>query len=186
MLLVGRNICPITTKGKGIAMIAKNLPSLDKLDKLFLYNPENGYLLRKVGDCFKITARPHNKTGYIWITVYGVTYAAHRLCWKIYNKKDIPNDMEIDHINGITYDNRILNLRTVTMSQNMRNKKLYSSSTSGVSGVSFRSDTKKWRAQINIDGKNIKLGSFGKKSDAIAARLNAQEKYGFHENHGAR
>ena len=171
-------------------MIAKDLPSLDRLDKLFSYNPETGVLLRKVGGVFKVTANPHKRTKYIWVTVDSVTYAAHRICWKLYHREDIPNSLEIDHINGDPSDNRIENLRLVTMSENMRNKKRYGSNTSGIVGVALRSDmregTARWRAQINIDGKNIKLGSFKTKDEAISARKEAEARFGFSEGHGSR
>lgn len=171
-------------------MIAKDLPSLDRLDKLFSYNPETGQLMRKVGGVFKVTANPHKKTKYIWVTVDRVTYAAHRICWKLYHRKDIPHSLEIDHINGNPSDNRIQNLRLVTMSENMRNKKRYGSNTSGIVGVALRSDmregTARWRAQINIDGKSIKIGSFKTQEEAITARREAEMRFGFSDGHGRR
>ncbi len=94
--------------------------------------------------------------------------------------------MEIDHINGDKSDNRISNLRLVTMNQNMMNKKKYSSNKSGIVGIAKRSDTNSWRAQISVKGKAIKLGSFKTREEAINARLAAENKYGFHINHGAR
>lgn len=54
---------------------------------------------------------------------------------------------------------------------------LPSDNTSGFRGVNYRKDTKKWRAYINFKGKNISLGSFNNKQDAINARLDAEEKY---------
>jgi len=42
--------------------------------------------------------------------------------------------------------------------------------TSGCVGVSFNKINNKWRARINIDGKNVHLGFFENKIDAIEAR----------------
>lgn len=44
----------------------------------------------------------------------------HRLIWMIYNNTTIPNNMQINHINGIKCDNNISNLELVTNSQNTK------------------------------------------------------------------
>ena len=55
--------------------------------------------------------------GYIGITFGGRTHYLHRIIWEIHNGK-IPNDLEVDHINENTSDNRIENLQLVTSKQN--------------------------------------------------------------------
>tara|TARA_R100000951_G_C2640464_1_gene180763 strand:+ start:148 stop:663 length:516 start_codon:yes stop_codon:yes gene_type:complete len=168
-------------------MIAKDLPSLETLDKLFSYNAESGALYRKMCSGKLKEAGTLNQ-GYIRVSVVRNVFAAHRLCWKICHKKDIPVGYEVDHINQDRSDNRISNLRLVTQSQNMRNKTRYRSNKSGLVGVAVRNDmregTKRWRAQINVNGENIKLGSFKTKDEAIAARRDAEARFGFSENHG--
>ena len=54
-----------------------------------------------------------------------------------------------------------------------------SSNKSGTVGVCFDNTRKKWRAVIKIDQKQIALGFYVEKDDAIAARLAANVKYGF-------
>lgn len=44
-------------------------------------------------------------------------------------------------------------------------------------GIGFRKDTKKWRAVITVNNKQITLGSFNTKEEAIAARKAAEDKY---------
>lgn len=170
-------------------MIAKDLPSLERLDKLFSYNADSGTLYRRMCSGKLKEAGTLNQ-GYIRVGVDRNVFAAHRLCWKIYHRKDIPVGYEVDHINQDRSDNRISNLRLVTMSQNMRNKTKYRSNKSGIVGVAVRSDaregTNRWRAQINVNGENIKLGSFKTKDEAIAARRDAEIRFGFSENHGVR
>lgn len=170
-------------------MIAKDLPSLDRLDKLFLYDAEKGLLYRKLKSG-KLKKAGSFSQGYIRTSVDNCNFAVHRLCWKMHHRQDIPNGIEVDHINQDRSDNRISNLRLVTMSQNMRNKTKYRSNKSGIVGVAVRSDaregTNRWRAQINVNGENIKLGSFKTKDEAIAARRDAEMRFGFSENHGVR
>lgn len=48
---------------------------------------------------------------------------------------------------------------------------------SGVKGVIYLEDRKKWKAYIGIKGKSITLGYFSDKVDAINARKAAEEKY---------
>ena len=56
------------------------------------------------------------------------------------------------------------------MQQNNFNKKEQISNTSGRVGVTWDKQTNKWLAQIQVNGKNIKLGRFKNKEDAIKTR----------------
>ena len=44
----------------------------------------------------------------------------HRIIWETYHQMEIPPGMEINHINGIKHDNRIVNLELVTPQENKR------------------------------------------------------------------
>lgn len=90
---------------------------------------------------------------------------------------DCPENMYVDHKNGNTYDNRKSNLRIVTIQQNNMNQKIRDSTKSGVKGVGFDKRINKWRARIYINGKEIFLGYYENKEDAIMARVVAEEKY---------
>lgn len=106
----------------------------------------------------------------------------HRVIWCILNGKN-PCGV-IDHINGNGSDNRIENLRDVTMSGNHKNKMLTKSSKTGKMGVSYMKSKGKWRARICSDGKEFHIGLFENIEDAIYAREKAEINFGFHENHG--
>lgn len=123
-----------------------------------------------------------NERGYRYISFRGKDYKAHRLVW-MYNYGQFPNE-GIDHVNHVKDDNRIDNLRDVSQRENCMNKSIYLNNKSGHAGVSFR--YKKWRARINVNKKEISLGVFNKKEDAVKARKEAEIKYGFHENHGGK
>lgn len=80
-----------------------------------------------------------------------------------------------DHADRNEMNNRRCNLRPCTVQENRRNKSTQTNNTSGVSGVSWRKDREVWRAYITVeDRKQIHLGAFKNKEDAIRARLNAE------------
>ncbi len=123
-----------------------------------------------------------HRKGYRRGMIFGRSYLAHRVIWALTTGAWPPE--EIDHINGVKDDNRIENLRAVTRAENLRNQAIYSNNTSGVVGVDWHKRDKRWTAQIRVDNKQIYLGYFTNKEDAIAARAAADIEYGFHANHG--
>lgn len=124
----------------------------------------------------------HSVQGYIAIDVLSVKYISHRLVWLyIYG---VWPDGEIDHINHNRSDNRISNLRVVSLIENQRNQSIPRNNTSGVVGVSWYKHTEKWVAYISVNGKRVGLGYFTEKADAVACRHAANIKHGFHPNHG--
>lgn len=68
--------------------------------------------------------------------------------------------MQIDHRNGDGLDNQRHNIRHCTHTENQRNRKLNSNSTSGYKGVSWCKRSSKWRAHITHNSKLIHLGLF--------------------------
>jgi hypothetical protein len=92
----------------------------------------------------------------------------------------IPPGHHIDHINGNKLDNRRENLRVVSASVNQANRKrLNKNNSSGMRGVSLTKLSKKkpWKAQIMANRKQLHLGLFATKEEAIAARIAAEIKY---------
>lgn len=138
------------------------------------YDPETGIFIRlkawnrpsRIG---KKAGYPH-KDGYWSITVLKKSYLAHRLAW-LYMTGSFP-EFELDHLNGIRDDNAFANLREATHSQNLQNtRKARSDSKSGVLGVTWYAPTKKWRATIILNGKQIHIGYFATTELAHAAYL---------------
>jgi hypothetical protein len=125
---------------------------------------------------------PLNAHGYACGKIFGTTYLAHRVIWAM--ETGAWPEAQIDHINGIRNDNRFANLREVTNAQNAQNQRLRSDNTSGVAGVYWDAAQAEWRARIKVNGKERHLGRFKSIDLAAAARKAAEEKYGFHRNHG--
>lgn len=88
-----------------------------------------------------------------------------------------PNDMQTDHRDGNGLNNQRKNLRVCTVSQNQMNRGIQSNSTSGLKGVSYTKQNKKWKAQILINKKHIYLGYFDTKELAYQAYVTACKKY---------
>lgn len=124
----------------------------------------------------------HKTTGYVSITIDKKFNAAHRLAW-LYMTGSFPEN-EIDHINQDKADNRWINLRDVTTSENLKNKKLRSDNKSGISGVYFDKPTKKWEVRIRCDNKNHYFGRYTDKEKAIEIRDEAIKGFDFSDIHG--
>ena len=120
--------------------------------------------------------------GYRVGSIFHKKVLAHRAAWAIYYGQWPDN--QIDHINHNRGDNRIANLRDVSLADNCRNNSLRADNTSGVAGVYRNPNGKPWTARISVNGINRYLGRFSTLEEAASARRDAEEKYGFHENHG--
>lgn len=80
---------------------------------------------------------------------------------------------QVDHINGIKDDNRLCNLRDVSININNQNKRLpFANSHTGVLGVGMLNG--KYRARIRVNGKRKHLGDFETIEDASNAYVNAK------------
>lgn len=133
----------------------------------------NGSILIDLDDVDLIKQYHWCSTSSYVITKYnGETIHMHRLIMGLEDKS-----LMVDHINRDTNDNRKSNLRIATPQQNAMNKSIQPNNTSGVPGVSFRKDRGKWRAFITVNKKQISLGMFEDKEDAIRARKEAEKKY---------
>jgi hypothetical protein len=68
---------------------------------------------------------------------------------------------KVDHINGDTLDNRRINLRVCSHSENMRNQKRKSK------GVSYSKKLNIYRARITVDNSTIALGTYKTEEEAV-------------------
>ena len=129
-----------------------------ELKEILSYDPEKGNFTWLVGKMAGKKAAALQNKDYIHIKINTKFYLAHRLAWLYVNGR-FPN-CQIDHINGIINDNRIANLRECSNSENNFNVGIMRTNTSGFKGVSWHKASGNWRAQINIDGRIMRLGGF--------------------------
>jgi hypothetical protein len=81
----------------------------------------------------------------------GKMYQVSRVIYKLLNPPAEMDGKFIDHINGDSKDNRIVNLRLVSRVTNNRNKKKSLNNTSGVTGVYFYyHKKKKWTSAFAV------------------------------------
>lgn len=82
---------------------------------------------------------------------------------------ETPKGYVTDHINRNTLDNRRVNLRIITNSQNLMNREKSKKNTSGYKGVTWNKERNKWKAQIGFNNKNIFIGRFSTREEAAQA-----------------
>lgn len=83
----------------------------------------------------------------------------------------------VDHINGQTLDNRKSNLRLCTKAQNMWNRKINKTNSTGYKGVKKDNRTNKFVASIREGSNRIHLGTFSTAKEAALAYNSAAIKY---------
>ena len=163
-------------------VLMKNRPELTHLylKKILEYAPETGLFQWRVarngvrrgnGRAGSIDRHGHRQ-----LRIDGKILFAHRLAW-YYTYGAWPNG-NIDHINGIRDDNRLINLRVLTQALNCQNQRRPGArNTSGFLGVTFDKNTGKWLAQIKVGGRNPFLGRFRTPEEAAAAYITAKRIY---------
>lgn len=154
--------------------------NIAKIQEFISYNPETGAMTWKkvLGNrtqAGSACGANVDSKGYNRVCFDKKQYRAHRIAWAIfYGEEPIK---QVDHINGDKTDNRIVNLRLATNTENSRNAKCSRNNSSGKTGVTYHRNAKKWVAQIVVNRKNHYLGLFDKKEDAIKTRIQAEVLY---------
>ena len=151
---------------------------IDKLKSVLSYNKDSGlFTWTKAISSRALIGRTAGTivNGYVCISIFGKRYQAHRLAFAFVND-EFPS-LLIDHVNGIISDNRWLNLREATNSQNTCNSRISSRNSTGVKGVSFDSSRNQYRARIDVNGIAVRLGRFDSLEEASQAVFDARVIY---------
>ena len=178
------------------------LPEREMLNSLLDYNEDTGLLYWKarVASLFESGKHSAEHTcnrwnskfagkeaftcvgtdGYRKGSINNHLYRAHRIIWKMLTGEEPP---EVDHINGTRLDNRKVNLRGVTSTENRRNAARHRDTKSPHNGVR-KAPQGGWQSYITVDYKWINLGCYSSLEEAVAARKAGELAFGFHPNHG--
>lgn len=133
---------------------------------------------KNIVDYAIVSAEDYEKVcSFSWYKAVGNTkttdlsYAvSHRLRMHHYILGKPNQGFTIDHINGDGLDNRLVNLRIATMSQNSQNKRRdKSKDKSQYIGVKYHPITQKWYVQMYINKISHSLGTFSSDKEAAIA-----------------
>jgi len=158
-----------------------------RLREILHYDPETGLFAWKLATSKRTIIRSlaghaNKKIKYIVITIYRRHYLAQRLAW-LYMTGEWPKG-RVDHKDLDRTNNRWVNLREATSSENKMNRHAYSNNTSGLKGVSWHGQRGKWRANIAAHGVQTHLGVFDCPAAAYFAYVvAANEKHGEFARH---
>ena len=158
------------------------LPPLERLNELLevveipedKYGEWSGLVWRVSRGCQRAGSRagrlirPKNRPDRLdWqVGVDGVTYITSRIIYYMTHGED-PGDVEVDHEDRNTLNNNAWNLRLDADGGIQKvNRGIYRNNTSGVVGVAWRKDTRKWLASVRIKSKRKHLGLFTCKTEA--------------------
>jgi len=159
----------------------KPYPSQSKLKNLFNYDKSTGILTRVIdrGKALKGDLAGHidKRTGYLRIKIDYELYYGHRIAWIIHYGYD--PEHQIDHIDRNPLNNAIDNLREVSQYCNMRNTGNPKNNVSKIKGVHWDKKSKKWKAYIIVINRHCHLGLYDDFSDAVLARLAAEQCLGW-------
>lgn len=159
-------------------MKIKPLPSQERLQELFDYDPHTGVLRHKID-------RSHNarvgmiagticNRGYMQVWVDRRRYLAHRIIFKWVTGRDPSCD--VDHADCNTLNNAWSNLREASRYENRLNTRCYGS-------IPFKGvgkNGKKFMARIYIDRKAKYIGQYNTAEEAHEAWAKA-----YREHHGS-
>lgn len=136
--------------------------TFDRVNEVLEYDPVTGIFRWKIklSDRAPIgkIAGGHSIRGHWRIRIDGHYYFAHRLAWLLMT--GVWPSVEIDHDNRIRDNNRWVNLREATHSQNHANCGLRSDNTTGYKGVMLCKQKQKYHAVVVKNGKRHHAGYF--------------------------
>lgn len=116
-----------------------------------------------------------DKDGYLLVCFNYKRHRVHRLAW-FYHHGEWPKG-QIDHIDGDKQNNRLHNLRDVSVAQNQQNRlRPTRRNTTGFPGVSFEAQRGMFVARISAAGEKKFLGRFDTALNAYAAYLEAKQR----------
>ena len=125
-----------------------SLITLEQLKKHVVIYPETGECFNLQG--VKLGALSGKR--YIRVTLARREYRLHRLVWLWVHGEHPPENMTLDHINGVKTDNRIDNLRLATVCQNI----FYHRAQKPLQMRNIHKEKRGYRVEMQFNGKRIR------------------------------
>lgn len=124
--------------------------------------------------------------GYLSLTITGENFLGHRVIWAMVHG-EWPDS--IDHIDGNPRNNKLANLRSVSLAENLRNVKTKRDAQSGIANVKHIPKSKhgpeRWQVVLQKTLTKPKVTKvFFSLQDALDFRDERLAEAGFHPNHG--
>jgi hypothetical protein len=149
--------------------------SQEYLHEIFNYKDGNLYWkkTKKNNLIGKIAGGVDPTTNYFNVKIKNKKYKNHRLIF-LYHHGFLPKCL--DHIDGNPQNNQIENLREATYLQNSYNMKAPATNKSGVKGVCWDKNRKKWFARVSFQYKEHFIGYFDELDKAKIAIIEARNR----------
>lgn len=156
----------------------KKLPPLELLRELLHYDPETGLMTwikgrQGVREGSPAGSMP-NREGYRKLRFKDGTYVLHRVAF--FMGSGVEPVGIVDHINGNPTDNRLCNLREATPEQSSCNTRITSRNKSGVKGVYWHLDKKRWVVVVGFRRKKVQADRFRTVEEARIAVMEARSR----------
>lgn len=149
------------------------------------YDPETGVFIREASVFHSkkgSVAGSSDSYGYRCIKIGSRKFKAHILAF-VFMTGSRPPEF-VDHINGDPADNRWVNLRACSQSENLRNTALRSDNKTGLHGVHWDISMNRWVATIRESEGRKKRKNFTSFLDAVAWRKSQELLHGYSVGHG--
>lgn len=154
-----------------------------RLREVLSYNSKAGIFTWRVdkfrqhggGNAHKGARAGTINNGYQRIKIDGVIYRAARLA-VLWMTGLFPSG-DVDHKNLHRSDDRWINLRLASRSQNKANARAQKGKTVPLKGVSWDRQRRKYYASIRVNNRSINLGRYARAEDAHAAYVAAAIKF---------
>ena len=136
--------------------------------KGFTYDPETGVITTSKG----VVPKPRKKGSISLQMEYAeekIQLLGHHFAWWMHYREVPDEDLVIDHEDRNPINNRIINLRLTTQSNNVINSDRWEN----YKGYYFHKQKGKWITRIQVEGKQKYLGTFNTEKEARTAYLTA-------------
>lgn len=142
--------------------------------------PRHHFKSDKAHKCFKAkmagkrAGRTMTGQGYVQILIDGRRMLAHRLILMMHGHE--VNGV-VDHIDRNPANNTLANLRVCTQQQNIWNSCGWANKKSRLPRGIGPTNSGKFYANIRLNGRNVRLGTFATCAEAVAARASAERSH---------